>query len=135
MLYRLPAMLAVLVGSSAAFAGEPHFIGSAFTVQRDGDTLVVCAKEAGLGDEQQIHVVLTATAQCVNPGGNEPAAANKESKTAEGDFPVQNGKANYCITVSAEISPDCVPPMSLLWTDVTLTDQTNSLTQSFAGAF
>jgi hypothetical protein len=57
-----------------------------------GNTVTVSGKEAGLGDEAQVHVVLTATAECFNGGGNHPKAANKTSVTAAGDFPVQNGK-------------------------------------------
>jgi hypothetical protein len=33
----------------------------------------------GLGYEDQIHVVVSATALCINPGSNHPKAVNKES--------------------------------------------------------
>jgi hypothetical protein len=118
-----------------AFAGSPHFINSAFSISRSDDTLTVSGKEAGLGDEEQIHVVLSATALCINGGGNHPKAVNKESVSAEGDFPVQNGKADWTLSVSATFQPSCSPPMTVAFTDVTVTDTTNGLTKTFAGTF
>jgi hypothetical protein len=78
---------------------------------------------------------VSATAACINPGGNQPEAANKETFSAEGDFPVQNGKANFSLTLTATFQPSCSPPMSVVWTDVTVTDTTNGISQSFAGPF
>jgi len=95
----------------------------------------VSGKEAGLGDESQIHVVLSATALCINNGGHHPKAVNKESVNAPGDFPVQNGKADFTLSVTAVFQPECSPPMTVEFTDVTVTDTTNGLTQSFPGTF
>ena len=86
------AFFAFVAGMPAAVAGSPHFVNNAFTVTRSDNTLTVTGKEAGLGDEDQIHVVLEATALCINGGGNHPKAVNKADVTAEGDFPVQNGR-------------------------------------------
>jgi hypothetical protein len=122
------------LAAPSAMAGNPHFVGSP-TISRSGNTLTVSGKEAGLGNEDQIHVVLTATALCINPGGKHPKAENKESVSAEGDFPVQNGKANFTLSVTATFQPNCSPPMSVQFTDVTLTDETNGLTKSFPGTF
>jgi hypothetical protein len=119
----------------AAWAGSPHFINNAFTITRDDNTLTVSGKEAGLGDEAQINVVLSATALCINPGSHHPKAANKESVSAEGVFPVQNGKADWTLSVTATFQPDCSPPMTVVFTDVTVTDTTNGLTHSFPGTF
>jgi hypothetical protein len=119
----------------AANAGSPHFVNNAFTVERSDNTLTVSGKEAGLGDEEQIHVVLTATALCINGGGNHPKAVNKESLTAEGDFPVQNGKADFTLSVTASFDPPCSPPMTVEFTDITVTDTTNNLTKSIPGTF
>ena len=119
----------------AAHAGSPHFINSAFSASSSGNTLTVSGKEAGLGDEAQIHVELSATAQCVNPGGNHPKAANKTSVSAAGDFPVQNGKAEFTLTATATFQPECSPPMTVQFTDVTVTDTTNGLTHTFNGTF
>ena len=133
--------LAVLALATAAlvvpvaWAGSPHFINNAFSITRSDDTLTVSGKEAGLGDEAQIHVVLSATALCINGGGNHPKAVNKASVSAAGDFPVQNGKADWTLSVTATFQPECSPPMTVAFTDVTVTDTTNGLTKSFPGTF
>ena len=123
------------LGTAPAFAGSPHFINSAFVVERSDDTLTVSGKEAGLGDESQIQVQLSATALCINGGGNHPKAVNKASVSATGTFPVQNGKANFTLSVTATFQPECSPPMTVAFTDVTVTDLTNNLTHSFPGTF
>jgi hypothetical protein len=58
------AIAAAAIAVPTAWAGSPHFINSAFSVTRSDDTLTVSGKEAGLGDEAQIHVELSATALC-----------------------------------------------------------------------
>jgi hypothetical protein len=118
-----------------ALAGSPHFINNEFSITRTDNTLTVTGKEAGLGDEAQINVVLSATALCINPGSHHPKAANKESVSAEGVFPVQNGKADFELSVTGTFQPDCSPPMTVVFTDVTVTDTTNGLTKSFPGTF
>jgi len=125
------ALMAVSV--PAALAGSPHFVDSTVTASRTGNTFTVSGKEAGLGDEAQIHVVVTATAECINPGGNHPKAANKESVSAEGTFPVQNGKANFQVSVTATFTPECSPPMTVQFVDITVTDTTNNISVSIPG--
>ena len=135
-LFAATSVLAVAaIVAPAAWAGSPHFINSAFSITRSDNTLTVSGKEAGLGDEAQIHVVLSATALCINGGGKHPKAVNKESVNAAGDFPVQNGKADFTLSVTATFQPDCSPPMTVEFTDVTVTDTTNGLVQKFAGTF
>src|SRR4030095_15369823 len=129
--FLLAAAVAGWTWDSKAWAGSPHFIQSAFSLTQTGNTLTVSGKEAGLGDEAQIHVVLTATASCINPGDNHPKAANKESVSAEGDFPVQNGKADFSLSVTATSQPSCSPPMSVVFSDITVTDTTNGLVAHF----
>ena len=126
---------ASIIASPAAYAGSAHFINNAFSISRTDDTLSVSGKEAGLGDEAQIHVVLSATALCINNGGNHPKAVNKASLNAAGDFPVQNGKADFTLSVTAVFQPSCSPPMTVQFTDVVVTDTTNGLTHSFPGTF
>lgn len=121
---------AIAAVATVASAGSPHFIKSAFEVSVSGNTLTVSGKEAGLGDEPQVHVVLNATAQCINPGSKHPRAANKESVSAEGDFPVQNGQAEFTLTVTATFQPDCSPPMTVVFTDITITDTTSGISAS-----
>ena len=133
---RFPARLAAIASAAAAavfviagpaLAGSPHFVGTpVFTTA--GSSVTVTAKEAGLGDEAQILVVLSGNAQCVNPGGNDPQAANKTAFAQAADVPVQNGKSDYSLTATAVLSPACSPPMTVVFTDLTLTDTTNGLT-------
>jgi hypothetical protein len=122
------------LGTQASFAGSPHFVGD-ITVTRDGNTLTVSGKEAGLGNEEDVHIVVTATALCINPGDKHPKAANKASVTAEGTFPVQNGKADFTLSATATFQPNCTPPMTVVFTDVTVTDTTNGISKSFSGTF
>jgi hypothetical protein len=112
--------------ATPAFAGSPHFVGTP-TATISGDTVTVSGKEAGLGNEDQINVVVTADAACINPGDQHPQAANKESFNAAGDFPVQNGKADFRLTVVAAFQPACSPPMTVVWSNVVVTDTTNGI--------
>jgi hypothetical protein len=110
----------------AAVAGSPHFV--TLSVTQDGNTVLVTGKIAGLGDETQVHIEVSGTAACINPGGNDPKAANKETFSAAGDFPVQNGKALFSLELEATFQPDCLPPMSLVWSDIIVADVEHGLT-------
>jgi hypothetical protein len=111
-----------------ASAGSPHFVGDC-TVSQSGNTLTASCKEAGLGDEEQIHVTLTATAICINNGGHHPKAVNKTGVAAGADVPVQNGKADIRLSGTATFQPDCSPPMTVEFTNITVTDTTNNISQ------
>ncbi len=117
-----------------ALAGSPHFVGKA-TIERSGNSLTVSGKIAGLGNEEQVEVRITVEAACINPGGKHPKAENKESFAAEGTFPVQNGKADYTLTVTATFQPDCSPPMMVEFTNLVITDLTHGISQSYPGPF
>jgi hypothetical protein len=93
----ITVIVAVGLGASAALAGNPHGVHDV-TVSISGDTVTASGKEAGLGDEAQVHIVLSADAACINPGSNKPKAANKQHFASEGDFPVQNGQANFSLS-------------------------------------
>ena len=129
------ALFALVLSAPAAVAGSPHFIDNAFTVTRSDNTLTVSGKEAGLGNEAQVHIVATATAECINGGGKHPKAVNKESVGAGENFPVQNGKADFSLSVTAVFQPNCSPPMTVAFTDVKVTDTTNNLVKSLPGTF
>jgi hypothetical protein len=131
--------LAVLAPTALpAWAGSPHFVGAP-TITRSGDAITVAGKVAGLGDETQINVAVTADVACVNPGNNEPRAENKDATIAEGTFPVQNGKANFSVTGTGTTSPDCSPPMVLRYSNVVVTVSGDSfdpdLVFTFPGTF
>lgn len=125
-----PALVAV----PAVWAGSPHFVGD-ITVTRSGNTLTVCGKEAGLGNETQVHIVVTALAECINPGSHHPKAGNKEAFTVEGDFPVQNGKAEFCLDLTAILQPNCAPPMTIVFSDVKVCDAEHNVCRTFSGTF
>jgi hypothetical protein len=124
------ALATFAVAVTVAWAGSPHFVSNTVTATRTDDSLIVSGKEAGLGDEAQVHIVVTATALCINNGGNHPKAVNKESVSAQGDFPVQNGKAEFSLTLTATFKPECSPPMTVSWRDVTVTDETNGISKN-----
>ena len=111
---------ALVAGAGTAIAGNAHFIRSDTSVSRSGDSLAATFKVAGLGDENQIRVVLSADAQCVNPGSNKPKAANKQSFAADGNFPVQNGRAEGTLELTATFQPSCTPPMTVEYSNVLL---------------
>jgi len=120
---------ALMLTATAAWAGSPHFVASSISKVTNADgSLTVSGKEAGLGDETQINVQVSATASCVNPGQKHPKAANKEAVKADATFPVQNGKAEFTFTLVADtIAPNCSPPMTIVWSPVTITDLTNGI--------
>lgn len=122
----IAVLVAALALSGVALAGNPHAVGSV-TVTQSGNTLTASGREAGLGDEAQIHVVLSATALCINGGGNHPKAANKTSVSSEGIFPVQNGHADFSLSATATFQPNCSPPMTVVFQDVSVVDTTNGL--------
>ena len=72
------ALVAVGALAGSAVAGSPHFVTA--DAARSGNTLSVTFKEAGLGNEPQVHVVLSADALCINNGGKHPKAVNKTSR-------------------------------------------------------
>lgn len=121
----LLAIIAFLAPPVAA--GSPHFVG-ACTKTQNGNSLTVSCKEAGLGGEAQVNVTISATALCFNNGGKHPKAVNKASVSNTSNQPVQNGKADYSVTLTATFQPDCSPPMTVQFTDVTVTDNTNGIT-------
>jgi hypothetical protein len=115
------AVLTMLVlTGSIVFAGNAHFVGTPSITTSDS-TLTVSGKIAGLGNIDQINVTFTADASCVNPGTKHPKADNKESVGGGGTFPVQNGKADFSLSGTATFSPDCTPPMTLVWSNVQIT--------------
>lgn len=127
LLFAIVASMTMAVAAPSVFAGSPHFVSVSAT--RSDDSLIVSGKEAGLGNETQVHIEVTATAECINGGGKHPKAVNKESVSAEGDFPVQNGKAEFELTLNASFQPDCSPPMSVRFSDVVVSDTEHGLTR------
>jgi hypothetical protein len=124
---------AILGSATAASAGSPHVPDTKVTATVDGSTLTVAFKESGLGDESQITVQVTAEAHCVNPGGNDPQAGNKQTFTEQAAVPVQNGRASGVLVLTATFQPACVPPMSVSWDSAVYTDLTNGIVVDLTG--
>jgi hypothetical protein len=138
-------------GSVAALADSPHFLKATATLNTTTGALTCSWKEAGLGDNQSITYVCsadaTATYVCVNRGGANPSAQNKESVegpvSATGDF--SSGK-NGQITGSLTVHPpgagsfSCPPGQSLelaqaTFTNVKITDTDNGIVAPVVGTF
>jgi len=134
----IPVVVVVLaagaIAAPVAWAGSPHFVSNTVEATRSGNTVTVSGKEAGLGDEEEVHIVLTATAECINKGEKHPKAANKESLSEEGTFPVQNGKALFELSLTASFQPECAPPMTVVFSNVTVADTTNGISKNL-GSF
>jgi hypothetical protein len=79
--------------------------------------------------------VVSATAECINGGEKHPKAANKQALSEEGEFPVQNGKAEFSLRLTATFKPECAPPMSVVFTEVKVEDTTNGITAKLPSTF
>lgn len=136
------AILAVCFLAGMVWAASPHFVKSNISIDRVG-CLSSSFKEAGLGDNLQIEISLTANAvavwQCVNKGGNCPQAANKttvtEQVSANGLFSVKNGQVTGNLTVCPPEAPDSfscpgnqiVSLAAIQYTNIILKDVTNNV--------
>jgi hypothetical protein len=108
-----------LTVSMVAATSNAHFVGTPqFSIS--GNTVTASGKVAGLGQVDVITVTVSGEAACINPGSKHPKAANKESFSAEADVPVQNGKANFSIPLTATFQPDCTPPMTVAWSNLSI---------------
>ena len=63
-------------------------------------------------------------------GGKHPKAVNKESVSSAGDFPVQNGKTEFSLTLTATFQPSCSPPMTVRFTNVIVSDTTSGISKN-----
>ena len=83
-----------------------------------GNTAIASGKVAGLGQVEVITVNVSGDAACINPGKQEAQADNKQSVSASADVPVQNGKANFSVTLTATFQPTCTGPMTIEWSNL-----------------
>ena len=114
------AIAALTIAGAALAVSNAHFVGTP-TATRDDNTLTISGKVAGLGQVEVITVTITGDALCINPGTKHPKAANKADVTGGANVPVQNGKANFSVEASATFQPDCTPPMTVVFQNVTVT--------------
>ena len=137
---RTLCLLGVALVSTAALAAT-HFL-RAPSAKLGSPKVIVSWIEIGLGSTDTVSYVATATAaaryQCVNRGGNCPAASNKEDVLANvsvgGTFSVdKNGRITGFMTIPAPpatlVCPgkQVVDVFSVVFTDITLTDTTNGV--------
>jgi hypothetical protein len=126
----IAVLTAMTLTVSIVAAGNAHFVGDP-TISISGNTVTVSGKIAGLGNVDQIRTTVTGEAACTNPGSKKPQAANKQTVSASGVTPVQNGKANFGpLVLTATFQPDCTPPMTVSWTNVSIV-----VTDAVTGAF
>lgn len=139
----------VLALAVPAVAASPHFVRASASL--NGADLVVSFKEAGLGDNQNIHYVASADAGatyvCVNRGGANPSAANKTTVngpvSATGTF--SSGK-NGTVSAALRLRPpsaggfDCPNGQDLRlaragYANVAIADTTNGVSRAISGSF
>jgi hypothetical protein len=145
----LLAVFTVLtITASVALAGNAHFIGSQTggSLQNDS-SLVVNFKEAGLESGSTSTITLSATGtadyECINGGGKNPVAANKETVSDDldtsGEFPAtKNGNVVGSLTLSPPGPGDfscpngqrLSGPTNVSYTNVWITDDDTGATLS-----
>jgi len=109
------AALVFTVGFGATMAWAANLQFNQASVTRSNENLVCTFKITGLGDNGRVNVECSADADatygCINKGGKNPSAANKQEETgrvsAEGLF---NSDKNGSVTGSLTVSP---PPTTL----------------------
>ena len=144
-------VLALAIGTVAAlttvaWAGA-NFKSATGTVNSAG-ALVVSFDESGLGNEN-VDYSLTADATalyaCINKGGKNPSAANKQSfedqVSGGASFEPKNGRVQGVISVGPLAAPSFTCPSGqtrvlahVSYTNIVLTDETNNKSIGIADA-
>ena len=135
----LAVVAAALTVAGTALAA-PHFASASGAVNSAG-ALVVSFDERGLGNEN-IDYTLTADAEalyaCINRGGKNPSAANKQSFEGQvaggGSFEAKNGRVQASLSVGPLAAPEFTCPggqsrelAQVTYTNIVLTDTTNDV--------
>ena len=141
-------VIATAAFAAPAMATSPHFINA--DAARSGNNLVVSFKEAGLGGNQNIDYLAEATAtrtdSCVNGGNKVPSDPKKTTTVADVSEPGtfssgKNGSVNGTLTIEPPATSLSCPPgqkatlFSLSYTNVSITDVTNGITEPIPGTF
>lgn len=135
----LAVVAAALTVAGTALAA-PHFASASGAVNSAG-ALVVSFDERGLGNEN-IDYTLTADAEalyaCINRGGKNPSAANKQSFEGQvaggGSFEAKNGRVQASLSVGPLPAPEFTCPggqsrqlAQVSYSNIVLTDTTNGV--------
>ncbi len=147
----LAVLLILVLAVTTVFAADPHFISATASITSSGN-LVVSWKEAGLGDDVNINYTASANATadwgCLNGGGKNPEATNKETVegpvSSSGTF---NSGKNGTISDSLTINPPAAPSSfscpngqklvlaDVSYTNVSVADTTDGVSISVPGTF
>lgn len=125
---------------AAPAAAAPHFRSATSSVNNAG-ALVVSFDERGLGNLNVDYVVTadaSATFACINRGGKNPEAANKQTinstVSASGSFEVKNGRVVASLTAGPPSAGGFSCPggqqlvfASVSYTNIVLRDTTNGV--------
>lgn len=137
------ALAGLLSVSVVSMAGAPKFHAVTSSVTNSG-ALAVSFDERGLGNENVDYTLTadsTALYACINRGGHNPSAANKQSfkddVSGGGSFEVKNGRVQGTI-IAGPISAgsfSCPGGQKLVlasvsYTNIVLTDTTNGVQAS-----
>jgi hypothetical protein len=140
---RTIGVVALAFAAAAVSAGSAHFVRGPFaSLNSSNANVTVTWKEAGLGDTVSVDYQATANGsaryQCVNRGGNCPAASNKQDVlgpvSASGSFASgKNGSINGSLTFEPPAGTLACPGsqvrrmVSASFTDIALDDLTNGV--------
>ena len=150
---RIPLRLSLLAAASSvtvlAFAAPalagPHFQSASSSVNAGG-ALVVNFDERGLGNlnvDYTLSADATALYACINRGGKNPEAANKQSFDGQvsggGSFEVKNGRVVASLTAGPLLAPQFTCPSgqrrvlaAVTYTNIVLTDTANNKSTTVA---
>jgi hypothetical protein len=141
------ALVVMLAMAAVALAAAPKFHSATSAVNNDG-ALVVSFDERGLGNEN-VDYTLTADATalyaCINRGGKNPSAANKqafEGQVSDGaSFEPKNGRVVADMTAGPLQAPQFTCPSgqrrvlaAVTYTNIVLTDTSNNVSTSVPDA-
>ena len=145
------SLLAIAISSLAfaapAMAGAPQFHAASSSVDNAG-ALVVSFDERGLGNDN-VDYTLTADATalyaCINGGGKNPKAANKQAFDGQvsggGSFEPKNGRVVASLATGPLLAPQFTCPSgqrrvlaAVSYTNIVLTDTTNGVSTTVPDA-
>ncbi len=140
------AVSLMVLGSSLVYGANPHY--KILRAELGSPKLIVSGTEVGLGSGATVVYVaaadVTLSAKCINGGGSNPSATNKNfSGEVESTATVQadaSGKISTELVLFALAASQCPPGQttvvaSATFSNVTLTDTTNGVVGSIPGTF
>src|SRR5215217_2988465 len=146
-LFAAALSVTALVFATTALAAAPQFKAASSSVNNSG-ALVVSFDERGLGNEN-VDYTLTADATalyaCINRGGKNPQAANKQAFEGQvsggASFEPKNGRVVADVTAGPLLAPQFTCPSgqqrvlaAVTYTNIVLTDTTNNVSTTVPDA-